>query len=277
MGTPWSITVCATDTVAANEAIALAYERVDSVEQRMSDYRSDSEVNRLSRLPAGGWYAVSYDLYRVLDFSLELAEWSEGAFDPTVGALTRLWRRAFRQQQFPDRTEIERATDLVGFRHLQLRKNSVRLDRDRLRLDLGGVAKGYALDAAAEVLREAGFAAYLIDGGGDLLLGEPPAGRGAWHVLTPAGPIDTAHVAIATSGADFKYLEWRGTRYSHLIDPRTGVGIIDLRSVTVFAATGMLADGLASAISVMGESAWRDRPRHFEKVAVRWSVAEGYQ
>lgn len=242
----------------------------------MSDYRSDSEINRLTRSPIGKWHPVSDDLYQVLTFSLELAHWSGGAFDPTVGALTRLWRRAFRQQRFPDRAKIETATDLVGYRYLHLRKKAVRFDQDRLSLDLGGVAKGFALDAASEVLREAGFTAYLIDGGGDLLLGDPPTGRVAWHVSTPAGPVDTARVAIATSGNAFRYLEWEGKRYSHLIDPRTGLGIIDPRSVTVFAPTGMAADGLASAVSVMGEGAWKDSRGRFPEISVWWSSPEGH-
>ncbi len=276
MGTPWSITVYATDTASARRAIVAAYARVESVEQSMSDYRNDSEISRLSLAPIQVWHPVSPDLYRVLHFSLQLARWSGGAFDPTVGTLSRLWRRAFRHQEFPDRTAIERARSSVGYQYIDICEKSMRLGRDSMRLDLGGVAKGYALDVAGEVLRRAGFRAFLIDGGGDLLLGDPPPGRAAWQVSTPVGTIDTARVAIATSGATFRYLEWEGRRYSHLIDPRTGLGIEEPRSVTVYAPTGMVADGIASAVSVMGEAPWSDRRDQFPEVSVRWSLPMGH-
>ena len=275
MGTPWSVTVYAADTVFARRMVDSAYARVEQIEQSMSDYRADSEINRLTRLPKRRWRAVSEDLARVMTFSLGLARWSDGAFDPTVGPLSRLWRRAFRQRIFPEEDKIEAARRLVDYRRVRLHPSKgIRFRRDSLRLDLGGVAKGYALDAAAGVLRSSGLTAFLIDGGGDLVLGDAPPGRSGWRVATPSGPIDTCRVAIATSGSSYRYLEHDGNRYSHLIDPRTGLGIIDPRSVTVMASTGMEADGLASAASVLGEKEWLRRRERFAHARIIWSIAE---
>ena len=272
MGTPWSITVCATDTGQARRAVERAYARIDSLEQILSDYRSDSELNRLSARPPQTWYRSSADLWRVLRFGRRLARGSRGAFDPTVGALTKVWRRAFRRGIVPDSASIIRARTRVQYQFLRLRRgNRVWFGRDSLQLDLGGIGKGYALDAAGKVLRDAGFSAFLIDGGGDLLLGAPPPGRRAWRITTPVGALDTAHVSVATSGSAFRFLEHAGRRYSHLVDPRTGFGVPDPRSVTVVAATGLVADGLASVASILGEEQFARRRRRLPRGSVRWS------
>ncbi|THH40024.1 FAD:protein FMN transferase [Neolewinella litorea] len=272
MGTPWSITVVATDTLQARRAIDSAYARIENIEQLMSDYRNDSEINRLVRQPPRRWHRVSADLHRVLTFSRRLARITDGAFDPTIGPLTKLWRRAFRQQRLPDPTSIIRARSRVQWKWVRLRRaGRVRLARADMQLDLGGVAKGYALDAAGAVLEDAGLSVYLIDGGGDLLLGDPPRSQTGWQVLTPSGVVDTSRVAIATSGARFRYLEQDGRRYSHIIDPRTGYGLQDPRAVTVIASDGMSADGLASALSVLGPEGAAGLKRAFPPMVSYWS------
>ena len=250
MGTPWHITCYATDTLLAHRAIDSAFARVEAVEQSMSDYRLDSEIRTVSRLTARQFHPISSDLYRVLAFSRELHRYSQGAFDVTIGQLTKRWRRAIRQQAFP--------TDTTQGARPQVQRISYRLHptrglwlaHDSLHFDLGGVAKGYGLDVAGEVLRSFGIHCFLIDGGGDLLLGDAPPGREGWTIALPAGKIDTADIAIASSGSSYRYLLHDGLRYSHLLDPRTGVGVTHDETITVLAPTGMVADGLASALSV---------------------------
>ena len=272
MGTPWSVTVYARDTLHAHRAIERAFARIDSLEQVLSDYRADSELNRLTGKPARRWHRSSQDLWNVLHIARRLARQSGGAFDPTIGPLTKVWRRAFRRGEFPDTASIVRARTRVQYESLRLRRgNRIWFARDSLQLDLGGVGKGYALDAAGRVLRDHGLPVFLIDGGGDLLLGAPPPQRRGWRVATPVGVVDTAGVAIATSGSEFRYLDHGGRRYSHLIDPRSGYGIEDPRSVTVFAATGTLADGLASVASILGERDFARRRRRLPRATVRWS------
>ena len=264
MGTPWTVTVYAADTTQARRAIDSAFARIEAIEQVASDYRADSELNQLTRLPVRQYHRVSDDLLHLLTVSLELSRHSAGAFDPTVGPLTKLWRRAIRQQQFPTEQAIAAARTRVGSKHVRLRRGGrVRLARDSMQLDLGGIAKGYALDAAGAVLQHLGITSYLIDGGGDLLLGAPPTGRASWRVTTPAGPVDTSRVAIATSGASYRYLEHDGRRYSHIVDPRTGVGVTRPESVTVFAPTATVADGLASALSVLDQRRAQRLLRHY--------------
>lgn len=258
MGTPWQITLYASDTLTANQLTESAFARIEAIEQIASDYRPDSEINLLKSLPARRDHLVSKELFTLLSLSKQLAKRSRGAYDPTIGPLSKLWRRAFRHQRFPSEIEINRARTRVRWKYLRLRRPGlVSLRRDSISLDLGGIAKGYALDAVAQLLIARGVKQFLIDGGGDLLLGDPPPGRSGWTVVTPAGRVDTANVAIATSGGNYHYLEHEGQRYSHLIDPRTGLGVTHGEALTVFAPTATVADGLASALSVMSRGRLR--------------------
>ncbi len=268
MGTPWRITCYATDTLLAHRAIDSAFARIEAVEQSMSDYRPTSEIRTVSRLSARQFHPISSDLYRVLAFSQKLHRHSQGAFDVTIGQLTKRWRRAIRQQAFP--TDVTQGVASTGVRVIrgreakfkpdvsQVQGTSYRLHparglwlaHDSLYFDLGGVAKGYGLDVAGEVLRAFGIQSYLIDGGGDLLLGDAPPGHGGWTIALPAGKVDTAGVAIASSGPSYRHLLHDGIRYSHLVDPRTGLGVSHGETVTVLAPSGMVADAIASALSI---------------------------
>lgn len=254
MGTEFRITLSTLDTVGLAAAVRAVFQRVDQLEQRMSDYRADSELNQLRG--STKWQPVSPDLYKVLSFSRELARQSKGAFDPTVGPLTKLWRRAFRQQAFPEREGILAARARVRWKDLKIsRPGQVRLRRKNMQLDLGGVAKGYTLDVVGAMLRKSGFPAFLIDGGGDLLLGEPPLGEAGWWVATAGAPspIQRSNTAIVTSGDAYKFLYWEDKRYSHLVDPRTGLGTTNEWQVTVTGPVAMVADGLASTVCVLGK------------------------
>ncbi|MEM9527440.1 MAG: FAD:protein FMN transferase [Bacteroidota bacterium] len=250
MGTTFRITISTPDTAGLVATIRRSFRRIDALEQSMSDYRSDSELNHL--VGSTERQSVSSDLYTVLRFSKKLARRSKGAFDPTIGPLSKLWRRAFRQQAFPEKERILSARARVQWRRLKIGKpNRVRLRREDVQLDLGGVAKGYTLDVVGKLLREAGFPAFLIDGGGDLLLGEAPH-RGEWKVEFTGG-YTVSHLsetAVVTSGDTYRYLEHQGQRYSHIIDPRTGLGLQNSRPITVTGPSAMVADALASAYSV---------------------------
>jgi len=264
MGTPWHITLYTTDTLTAHRAIDSAFARIEVIEQRTSDYRPRSEINRIVRMPARRYHPISADLYEVLSTALQLSGYSRGTFDPTIGPLTKIWRRAVRQQRFPSQTDIDRARSRVQWQSVRLsRSGAIWLGRDSMQFDLGGIAKGYALDATAEVLRHYGITRFMIDGGGDLLLGEPPPGRRDWKVVTPAGTIDTARVAIASSGAAYRYLLHEHQSYSHVVDPRTGLGSTRAQSVTVIHARATLADGIASTLTLLPQDRWQDILRHY--------------
>ena len=270
MGTEFRIVLYATDSLEASVAAASAFARIADLEQRLSDYRPDSELSRLGTT-AGMDQAVrvSDDLWTVLVESQRWAHRSGGAFDITIGPLTRLWRWARRRGQLPLPDRLAAARESVGYAHVRLDSlaQSVTLERPGMQLDLGGIAKGYAADAALTVLRERGVPRALIDAGGDVVAGDPPPGQPGepgWRVeisgLDAAGRPTRevrflTRAAIATSGPSYQFLEADGVRYSHIVDPRTGLGLTHQLEVTVFAPSGMQADALASAVSVLGPDA----------------------
>ncbi len=269
MGTKFTIVLYAADREAANRGFRAAFARIGQLDARLSDYRGDSELSRLSR-PAPGLQAtgapqaqrVSDDLWRVLKHAQQLSGQTEGAFDVTVGPLTRLWRRARRRHAMPADEQIAKARSAVGYQHLLLDEasQSVTLLRPHMRFDLGGIAKGYATDEALRTLEERGIDRALVQGGGDMSIGLAPPNERGWKA--GIAPLDTTkkpsrflfleQCGIATSGDAWQFVEIAGRRYSHVLDPRTGLGLIGQRSVTVVAPEGMIADSLATAASVLG-------------------------
>ncbi len=263
MAVPVKILLYATDESAATAAAEAAFARIHRLNSVLSDYDPDSELRRLSETAIRGMgVPVSVDLWRVLVHSQKLSSRSDGAFDVTVGPVVRLWRRARRREQLPVSERLKTAKALVGYDLLRLDKDSqsVELLRPGMRLDLGGIAKGYAIDEALGVLKKHGINRALIDAGGDMVLGDPPPGKNGWRIGVARLKVDTpphcilvlANVAVATSGDAWQYVEIDGKRYSHIVDPRTGIGLTDHSSVTIVASTGMAADALASAVSVLG-------------------------
>ena len=254
MGTLFRIVLYARDSLQAHAAARAAFARIDSLDAMLSDYREDSELSRLSARAGGeAWAPVSDELWFLLTTSKQIAILSDGAFDPTIGPLSKLWRKAIRQGEFPETAALQAAKEKVGYQHLELHETQqmARLAMPGMRLDLGGIAKGYAVDEAMAVLRQHGLPIALVDGGGDLLAGEPPPGKEAWEIDIGKGIIlPIVERAVATSGDTYRYLEWQGLRYSHIIDPRTGLGVTNGLKVTVLAPGCAMADVLASALSV---------------------------
>lgn len=263
MGTQFRIEVFADEKLRAGRALRAAFEAIEQLDRRMSDYREDSELSRLSAAsPTEQPVAVSADLATVLRESQRMYRLTGGAFDVTVGPLSRLWRKARKQKQLPDAQQLQAARASVGGQFLRIDpEGNVRLLRPKMRLDLGGIAKGFAADRALAVLKQHGIARALIDAGGDLVLGDPPPGRGGWRIAVaplradaPQGSrvLEVSNCGVATSGDAFQFVEIDGQRYSHLLDPRTGLGVVGRSSATVIAPSGMQADACASALSVMG-------------------------
>jgi thiamine biosynthesis lipoprotein len=263
MGSTFEIVIYSPDEQTAQVGIDAAIARIEQLNQVFSDYESDSEASQLSRMaPMDRPVRVSSDMWSVLQWSQKLSESSGGAFDVSVGPVTRLWRRARRQKRMPSEDRLQQALDAVGREHVHLDDTSktVRLSAGGMRLDFGGVAKGYAADQALESLRAAGITRGLVNAGGDMVLGDPPPDRSGWRVgvapLDPQQPprqiLVLSNCAVATSGDAWQFVEIDGIRYSHIVDPRTGLGVTQRSSVTVVARDGLTADGLASAVSVLG-------------------------
>ncbi|MCA9219943.1 MAG: FAD:protein FMN transferase [Planctomycetales bacterium] len=263
MGTQVTITLYAQDEPAAQRGFAAAFARVAAVDRAMSDYSLESEVSRLSAAsPTPEPVPVGDDLWRVLSASRQWSERTDGAFDVTIGPVSRLWRRARRQKSLPPEKPFAEARAAVGYEALRLdaATQSASLTRPNMRIDLGGIAKGYAVDAALAALRDAGINRALVNAGGDLAATDPPPDESFWAVgvraLRRDGPpthfIRLNNNAVATSGDAWQYVEIDGVRYSHIIDPHTGLGLTHRSGVTIIAPDCMTADAAASAVSVLG-------------------------
>ncbi len=263
MGTRFQVTLYAADEAAATRGAKAAFARIAALDAMMSDYRSDSELMRLCEKAGGPPVHVSKDLFFVLSRAQEVSSLSGGAFDVTVGPIVRLWRHARRTQQMPDPQKLAHALSLVGYQYVRLNKanQTVQLLRSGMRLDLGGIAKGYAADAALDVLKQQGIIQALVAAGGDIAVSGPPPGRKAWRIgiapledpgRKPSRYLLLHDAAVSTSGDFEQHVVINGQRYSHIVNPKTGVGIVGQRSVTVVAPHGILADSLTKIPSVLG-------------------------
>lgn len=262
MGTTARV-VLYTDTASNARVLAdRAFARIAEIDSRLSDYRPDSELMALCRVAGGASVTVGADLYNVLSAARRVSELTAGAFDITVGPISRLWRRARVTGEPPSAASLSAARALVGYEQIDLSPPSnVRLAKPGMLLDLGGIAKGYAADQALGVLHTAGVSSALVALGGDIVVRGAPPGKDGWTIaIAPLGPaVDTnigplllRDAAVSTSGDAEQYVVHDGTRYSHLLNPATGRALAGRRGVTVRAYDGMTADALATGISVLG-------------------------
>jgi FAD:protein FMN transferase len=263
MAIPIRIVLYAADNATAAKAADCGFSRFHQLNAVLSDYDPQSELRRLCDTSGGGKaIPVSDDLWRVLVRAVELAERSDGAFDVTISPVVHLWRSARQTKELPSPSSIQRALERVGYRFIRLdpKRQTVELLRPNMRLDLGGIAKGYAVDEAMAAIRKEGIARMLVDAGGNVGLGDPPPGRSGWRIgvappdrqSPPRQYLNLARIALSTSGDLWQYAIIDGVRYSHLIDPRTGMALTDHSSVTVVGPDGLSTDGLSSAVAILG-------------------------
>jgi len=282
MGVPWSVTVFGAEAPAAAAAEA-ALDEVSRLERILSDYDPSSELSRLSAAaPTPRPMPLSADLAAVLTRAVAIRDATGGAFDPTVGPLTTLWRQARRSGRIPRPERLAAARAAVGPATLRLEGDpaAALLTVPGMRLDLGGIGMGYAIDRALALLADRGIDTALVDASGDVAGSSPPPGSDGWRVtvapLDRDGPADDgdrlllAHAAVTTSGDAFQAVEIDGRRYSHIVDPRTGLGVAGPAAVTVVAADCTTADALATAASVLGPVAGLELVARMEGCAARF-------
>jgi thiamine biosynthesis lipoprotein len=255
MGTEARIMLYARDSAAADGAFRAAFQRLSELDSVLSDYRANSEVSTLARVPAGADVPVSADLATVMAVALGVSRRSEGAFDVTAGALTRLWRDARRRGTIPSQRAVCSAQRAVGWRHVTLdtAQLTIRFAIDSMRLDFGGIAKGFAADEALRVLQDRGITRALVVFGGDIVVADPPPTEDGWLVSVEGADtaVTLANGAISSSGDAEQFLEVAAIRYSHVIDPRTGGALTGAGGVSVRARRGIDADALSTAASVL--------------------------
>ncbi|MGI9178654.1 MAG: FAD:protein FMN transferase [Pirellulales bacterium] len=282
MGVPWTITVYAADHEAGAAAIAAGFAEVTRLERILSDYDPDSELSCLSAAaPTLQAVPVGDDLWSVLVRGEEIRNLTDGAFDIAVGPLTTLWRQSRRSGHLPrpDKLAAARTAAGPGAIMLDRQAQAVSLTRPGMRLDPGGIGMGYTADRVLEVLRQHGVAAAMVDASGDIAVSAAPPGAGGWRIRVAGLPGDEGsgggtvlltQAAVTTSGDAHQAVEIDGQRYSHIVDPRTGLGVTGPAAVTVIAPDATTADALATAASVLGPDRGPDVVGRFPGCAARF-------
>jgi thiamine biosynthesis lipoprotein len=271
MGTFARVLVVAPDKRTAQRCIDAAFEQFQQIEALMSWRKEDSEIARINRDAYANPVKVSEPTFEVLRKSVEFSRLSDGAFDITVGPLMELWQRAEDANRLPTDAELEQALSRVGFKKLILDANNmtVRFATDGMKLDLGGIAKGYAVDKAVEAMRKAGAVGGMVAASGDTrCFGVPSKGKTHWliglqdpaiaekDVLATGRPLlvfKLNDTAVSTSGNYRRFVTVEGKRFSHIVDPKSGYSSESLASVTIICPSATDADALATAVTVMGK------------------------
>src|SRR5438874_373743 len=278
MGTRARLVVWAKDEETATEACSAAYRRVAELEQICTDYRKSSELMQLCAKAGGPPVRVSDELFFVIQKAVEKSRFTNGAFDITVGPYVALWREARKTGKRPAIEEIEKARGLVGYEKIILdpANQTVRLTVPGMKLDLGAIAKGYAGDCALAVLRTYGINSALFEAGGNIVVSDAPPNSYGWVIevandrpSSKSRKIFVKNSAVSTSGDTEQHVEIEGKRYSHIVDPKTGIGLTNRNYVTVVAKDGITSDGLSTAACVMG-------PEEFGSVLPRYPGTKAY-
>jgi thiamine biosynthesis lipoprotein len=270
MGTIGQVIAVASDERTANTAIERTFESLRSIEHMMSYHDPNSELSALNRMAFLQDFAASPYLFDIIARGIEMGSRSEGAFDITIGPLVDLWQHAKVTGKSPMPEEIAAAKSRIGYDKLILNrdKHTVRFSVEGMRIDLGGIAKGYGVDIAVEMLKAAGATSGLVQVGGEIrCFGPAPEGQKAWSigVQRPAAPgevrtgeyamvLGLADMAVSTSGDYQRFVVVEGVPHSHIISAKTGDSAKEFSSVTIIAGSAAEADALATAASVMGKA-----------------------
>ena len=262
MGTRFRVVVYSPDEATAKKGAKEAFARVASLNAIMSDYQSTSELMRLCAKAGGPAVKVSDELLTVLVRARKVSRESKGAFDVTIGPVVKLWREARKTRELPDPKRLAAARALVGYEFMEIdeKARTVRLLKPDMQLDLGGIAKGYAADEMLRALARHGLTRALVAAGGDIAVADAPPDKPGWTVAIAAvdakeeGPryLTLSRAAVSTSGDAEQHVEISGKRYSHIVDPRTGLGLVGRMSATVVAPDGLTSDSLTKVVAILG-------------------------
>jgi thiamine biosynthesis lipoprotein len=275
MGMQVRLVVYAKDEPTAIDACSAAFDRVKQIDDIASDYRSTSELMKLCAKAGSQPVPVSDDLFLMLTHAVEVSHISGGTFDITVGPYVALWRNARKTKQFPKEEDLQKAKALVGWQKITLNPvdHTVRLAVPGMKLDLGGLAKGYAGDCAIAVLKKNGIASALYEAGGDIVVSDPPPQSNGWiieivndQVGNKPRKIAVKNAGVSTSGSTEQFVIFNGQRYSHIIDPRTGLGMTDPTLVTIVAANGITSDSLSKPACILGPEGSAGVLKHYPGV-----------
>jgi len=263
MGTKFRIVLYSPDKETADKAAKAAFARVAELNRIMSDYSPQSELMQLCKKfekAIAEPVKVSDELFFVLHKANQVSELSGGAFDVTISPVVRLWRQARKDRRLPEPAALRAAMDKVGYKNLLLdpKAKTVSFKIPGMLLDLGGIAKGYAADEGLGVIETFGIKSALVAASGDIAVSKAPPGRDGWRIDIEPLPgskgsrqLVLVDAALSTSGDSEQFVEIGGVRYSHVVDPFTGIGLKGRRSVTVVARRGIDADSLTKMASIL--------------------------
>jgi thiamine biosynthesis lipoprotein len=273
MGTACNITVYADNEKEARASATAAFEEMARLESVMSDYieyHPDSELLQLAKHasedPADA-REVSDDLWPVLTRSVKVHDATDGAFDITAKPFINMWRTSRDRRELPPKQAIDRMRPFVGMQHLVLdvEKQTARLAKQGAWLDLGGIAKGYIVDRALDVLKARGLTIAQVQAGGDMALGDAPPGLKGWPINVADFPRKDSEQGlsfwhkkggVSVSGDAFRFVEIEGVRYSHVIDPRTGLGVTGSRYCCVKGPSAFATDAAATVGCILDQAAF---------------------
>ncbi|MFC3151336.1 FAD:protein FMN transferase [Litoribrevibacter euphylliae] len=266
MGTTYSVVYVLNGKVEEKVVQTRIDQAINLVNDQMSTYKADSNLSIFNQKPAGACYKFPQDTYRVLEMAVEISNVTEGAFDPTVGPLVNLWGFGpdYHESKRPSDEQIrELKSTKVGYQYLTLKEDNVACKEKDIYVDLSAIAKGYAVDLVAEYLDKLGIESYLVEIGGELKAKGIKPNNEYWYIAienpeTELGRsvhkiLELQNTGIATSGDYRNYFEVDGKRFSHTIDPQTGMPIKhNLASISVLNPSVAYADAMATAMNVMG-------------------------
>jgi thiamine biosynthesis lipoprotein len=264
MGAPFNIVLYCNDSIKANQIAKQSFNLVDSFVLIFSNYIDSSELVKLSNTAVAKATPVSVSpaLFDILILSKKAFDKSHGAFDITMGPLTKLWRKSRKEKIFPTDEAVQLKRKLTGFNKMliDIAGKKITLTKPGMQLDLGGIAQGYIAQKIIDFLRTQNINHALVNVSGDIVMSDAPPGTKGWTVginvpqttdeLLPQTLL-LHSMAVTTSGDAYQFMEHNGKRYSHIIDSRTGYGVISQRNVTVIANDGTIADWLATACSIL--------------------------
>jgi thiamine biosynthesis lipoprotein len=262
MGSAFNLIIVSADSNKANHLARKSYELVDSLNHIFSNYDSSSELSKINASAGLLPYKMSRAMLDLVQKSQYAYIQSKGAYDISIGPLSSLWRKARKAKLFPEASTVLATKKLVGFAQIKINKRlgTIFLPNANMQLDFGGIAKGYIAQWVINFLKANGIQQALVDAGGDIVMSGPPLNQKGWliGVNLPETTdqllnkkLQLSNCSVATSGDVYQFIEYKGVKYSHIINPLTGYGVTNLRNVTIVAKTGATADWLATACSIL--------------------------
>ena len=241
-----------------------SFKIADEMDDRFSDYSAESEVSKFNKQESHIPFKISSELLELLTISQSLYHKTSASFEPAAGALTQLWRLSRKTKRLPDQKTLSLAIKASSFASLIIdRKNKTLTKKDHLtRLDFGGIAKGYTADKMLNYLQEHDLKSCSISAGGDVIVGNPPPGRLYWIIrINPFGDsnsetmrVKLSNAAVSTSGNVEQFIQIGGKKYSHIVNPKNGLGLTTNHAAVVISNKGSMSDALATSISILGKS-----------------------